>query len=116
MTTTTKESTVQSLLNGSDLNDTADLLTAIDAGNALSVVKATFTGLTSLAAQDITNDDHKANAVVVGISPALASGANLPAIGQVLSLRITAGTAGAGPSIVTDVGGTPTAIAALAAR
>lgn len=115
MTTTVLETTFQSQLNKSDANDTADLLAGIKAGNALSVVKATFTGLTSLAAQVITNDDHKANGVVIGLSPALAAGENLPAIGQVLSLRITAGTAGAGPSIVTDAGGTPTAIAALAA-
>lgn len=115
MTTAIREETRQSLLNRSDPNDTADLLASVKVGNALSVVKATFTGLTSLAAQDITNDDHKANAVVVGLSPALADGANLPPIGQVLSLRSTAGTLNTGPAIVTDAAGTPTDIALLAA-
>jgi len=113
--TTTQTSTAQSILNKSDLNLTADALAKVNAGYALSVVKAVVTGATSLAAQDITSDDTKANAVVTGIAPALADGENLPAIGQVVTLRIVAGTANTGPAIVTDAGGTPTGIAALAA-
>ncbi len=114
MTTTVLEGTVQSALNKSDLNDTADLLAAIKAGFAFSTIKVTVVGAASLAAQDVTSLDTITNATVVGISPALVAtdGDRLPAIGNVVSLRVTAGTAGAGDRIVSDAGGTPVAIAA----
>lgn len=117
MTTTVREETVQSTLNKSDLTDTADLLAHINAGFALSIVKVTVVGATSLAAQDVTSFDTIDNATVVGISPALVAsdGARLPAIGNVISLRVTAGTADVGDRIISDAGGTPAAKAALAA-
>lgn len=117
MTTTTIEATVQSALNNSDLTDTADLLAKIKAGFAMSTIKVTVVGAASLAAQDITSLDTITNATVVGISPALVAtdGDRLPAIGNVVSLRVTAGTADAGDRIISDAGGTPAAKAALAA-
>ena len=110
-TTTTREETVQSTLNKSDLTDTADLLAHVDAGYALSVVEATVVGAVSAAAQDITSEDTLTNATVVGISPALsvADGARLPAAGLVSSLRVTAGAAAAGIRQIGDAAATPSA-------
>lgn len=109
MTTTTEEGTVQSALNKANTNLTADLLAKIKAGFVFSPIKVTVSGATSSATQDIDSDDTKANATIVGISPALDAGVNLPLIGQVLSLRVTAGTADAGDRAVTDSGGSAAA-------
>lgn len=87
-------------------------LQKIQAGTQLSKVKVTFAALTSASAQDITSDEAKAAATIEGIS--LRDDENLPPIGQVVTLRVTTGTLAAGPAVVTDEGGTPTAIGALA--
>lgn len=105
-----KVDTIQEVLERSNPNDLADALHKLDFGKMNAVVKATFTGLTSAAAQNITTAAAKAAAVITGIT--LEAGENLPPIGELVSLRVTAGTLAAGDSILTDAGGTAKAIGA----
>jgi hypothetical protein len=102
--TATKTFTVREAVNSGNANQVPEALAAIKAGNSLSKIKVTFTGLTSAAAQDITTAAAKAAATISGIS--LATGENLPPIGSVVTLRVTAGTAAAGARVAVDVGGT----------
>jgi len=111
MTTTTKNRTVQQALTQGSLNDVAEALRKVG-GRRHAIIKAVVTGLTAAAAIDITTADVKAAATITGID-ALDTGENLPAIGQVLSLRVTAvTTATVGTRTVSDVGETPSAPAA----
>jgi hypothetical protein len=73
-------------------------------GTAHSVIKAVFASLSAAAAVDVTTAASKSKATVSGVL--LASGENLPAIGSILALRVTAGSATAGARITTDAGGT----------
>lgn len=104
--TTIAEKTIREILNESDLNSLADVLKKIQFGNMASVIKATVTGLTAAAAIDITTAAVKAAASLVGIT--LRTGENLPAIGAVVGLRVTAsGTAASvGNYIVGDLSST----------
>lgn len=104
--TTTAVQTLRDILNLADPNTVADALRRIKLGNMASVIKITVTGLTASATPDITTAEVKAAAVVAGIT--LASDELLPAIGQVVSLRVTAsGTAtSVGTYGITDAGGT----------
>ena len=113
MTTATQAETVQSALNKSNANDTADLLARTKVGFALSTVKVTVTGAASATTQAINSLDTISNAAVDGIAPALVAGDGdrLPAIGNIVSLRVTAGTA-TGNRQISDVGGTPSATVA----
>lgn len=105
MTTTTRPETLQKVLEKSNPNTLADALKKVG-GMRHALIKAVFTGLSDVAAQDITTAAAKAAATITGID-ALPAGTNLPAIGQVVTLRTTAGTlATHGPHIVTDAGGT----------
>ena len=113
MTTTTLESTPQSVLNKAAPNLHADALAKIKVGNVLSPIKVTFASLTAAAAIDITTADSKAAATIVGFTPALASGQNLPAIGQVVTCRVTAGTAATGDRQITDAGGSASTSVAI---
>lgn len=105
--TTTKEQTLQQILSAANPHQLADALRAIDIGLKHAVVKVTFAALSSAAAIDITTAASKAAATIVGIT--LDSGVNLPPIGKVITLRVTAGAAAAAHRNVTDVGGTPSA-------
>jgi len=105
--TTSKPQTVQSALTKANPNDLADALRKVNLGHSMAVVKVTFASLASAAAQDITTAAAKAAATISGI--ALDTGENLPAIGQICTLRVTAGAAAAGARTWTDVGGTPAA-------
>lgn len=102
--TTTFPQTIQETLEQADPNTLADALRRIVLARMLTVVKVTVTGLTAAAAVDITAAATKAAATIVGVS--LAAAENLPAIGQVVALRVVAGAATAGARIVTDAGGT----------
>lgn len=105
--TTTKEKDIRQTLNETNLNRLAEALAKIKAGNAASKIKVTFASLTSSATIDITTAASKAAGTISGIT--LATGENLPPIGQVVALRVTAGTATAGDRHVSDVGGTAAA-------
>lgn len=109
--TTTRTTTVREVLSSGNANKIPDAMQKIKVGNQLSKIKVTFAALTSAAAQDITTAAAKAAATILGIS--LQTGELLPAIGSVVTLRVTAGTLAAGPALVTDAGGTATAIGAL---
>jgi len=105
--TTNRLVTARDQLNSGDPQAVALAAQKIDLGTQCSKIKATFVGLTSAAAQDITSAAAKAAATIAGIS--LQSGENLPPIGNVLSLRVTAGAAAAGNRQITDTGGTAAA-------
>lgn len=97
--------TLQTALDAARPGQTEDLLAKVKLGTLLTPLKRTFTGLTSSATQNLTAIDGTGETV----------GANNPkrlAALSVTTLRVTAGTLAAGPAVVTDVGGTPTAIGA----
>lgn len=98
--------TLQRAADQAGLNELADILHKVKFGHMLQPIKAVVTGLTAAAAIDITTAAVKAAATVTSI--ALDTGENLPPIGSLLSLRVTAsGTAGSvGTYIFTDAGGT----------
>lgn len=104
--TTIDETTLRDQLNRSDLNAIADIAKKIKLGDTLSLVKATVTVLGATATPDITSAAVKAAAVVTGIQ--LDTGENLPPIGQVVALQVTAsGTAASlGAYIVADAAAT----------
>ena len=92
--TTTKAATIQSTLEKADPNSIADALRYLGLGKLFAPITVTVTGLTASATVDITSAAVKAAAVIVGID-ALDDGEYLPALGCLLSLRVTAsGTAG----------------------
>lgn len=98
--------TIQRALESATPNNIADLARATKLGKVLSTIKVVVTGLTAASAIDITAAATKAAATISGV--ALNAGEGLPAIGQVVSLRVSAsGTAGAvGTYGITDSGGT----------
>lgn len=104
--TTTLDNTVRDVLNLARPDQLADVLAKIKFGNMASLIKITVTGLTAIAAPDITTAAVKAAAVIEGIT--LKDGEMLPAIGEVISCRVTAsGTANSvGSYAITDAGGT----------
>ena len=105
--TTTKAATIQSTLEKADPNSIADALRYLGLGKLFAPITVTVTGLTASATVDITSAAVKAAAVIVGID-ALDDGEYLPALGCLLSLRVTAsGTAGSvGTYVFTDPSGT----------
>lgn len=104
MTTVTKNVDLRDALNSGMPDSIAKAEQAVKRGNMTSLIKVTFAALASAAAQDITTAAAKAAGTISGIT--LQTGELLPAIGQVLSLRVTAGAAAAGPRVVVDTGGT----------
>jgi hypothetical protein len=90
--TTIAAKDIRQMFNDSDLNTVADTLKRIKFGNMASKIKVVVTGLSAAAAIDVTTAAVKAAAAITGIT--LESGENLPPIGTVHSLRVTAsGTA-----------------------
>lgn len=105
--TTTVNQKFQAILDLANPNNLADLLRQVKLGRLLSTVKVTVAALSPASATpDITDPDLLAFATVSGIT--LEDGEGLPAIGQVVSLRVTAsGTAASvGSYGITDPGGT----------
>lgn len=98
--------TIQRALESATPNNIADLARATKLGKVLSTIKVVVTGLTAASVIDITAAATKAAATISGV--ALNAGEGLPAIGQVVSLRVSSsGTAGAvGTYGITDSGGT----------
>lgn len=110
--TTELDQSLQRVLTRANPQDLADALRAANMGHMLADAKAVFTGLTAAAAQDITTAAAKAAVTLTGMT--LDSGENLPPIGQITYLRVTAGAAAAGARIIGDAGATPSAtVAAL---
>ena len=104
--TTTKDATIQEVLDQGDLTDLGNAAKKIELGKVLAPVKAVFTGLADVAAHDITTAASKAAATVTGID-ALETDEMLPDIGTVVSVRTTAGTLAVhGAHTVADAGGT----------
>ena len=105
--TTTKTATLQSILADANPNLLADALKKLGLGTLFAPIKVVVTGLAATATPDITGPLVKAAAVITGIDE-LADGVNLPPLGSLLSLRVTAsGTAGSlGTYIFTDAAGT----------
>jgi len=112
MTTINVNQTLQYALNNALPPTLPDAMRSGQIGYALSPVKVTLVGLASATSFDITTAAVKAAATIVGIDPALPAGTNLPAIGHISSVRVTAGAAAAGPRQMTDVGGTASATVA----
>jgi len=105
-TTTTADFILQDLLDQANPNVLPDGFRKVKLGHMFSQVKAVVTALSATATPDITTAAVKAAAVITGIT--LATGENLPAIGKLVTLRVTAsGTAASlGTYILTDSGGT----------
>lgn len=112
MSTTTVSLTAREILDSGNPNKVGNVCKALKVGTQLSKIKATFASMTSAAGQDITTAANKALATVSGIT--LRTGENLPPIGQIVTCRVTAGTAAAGARFVSDAGATPsTTVATL---
>ena len=94
--TTTKVNSIKEVANSGNLNQLADVAQKVKLGQMLQPQKLTFTGLVAAAAHNLSDAAHGA----------------LPAIGDVLTLRVTAGAAAAGDRMVTDAGGTASATVA----
>lgn len=104
--TATRDKTYGEYLDEANLGYLDASLKAAKLGQILSLVKVTATGLTAAAAHDITLAGFKALSTIAGIY--LPTGTNLPAIGEVISLRVTAATTAStvGAYGITDAGGT----------
>jgi len=103
--TTTKTETIQSALDDANPNKVADALQRVALGTLVTPLKRVFTGLTSLAAQDLTAIDGTGETT----GPTNPKRLALLAGG---TLRVTAGAAAAGARFLTDTGGTPSATVA----
>lgn len=106
MPTVTEINTIRQELNRAQIGRLTDLFSKIKLGNMMAPIKVTVAALTASATPDITSPAVKAAATIVGRT--LLASENLPAIGQVVNLRISAsGTAASvGTYGVTDAGGT----------
>lgn len=105
----TKPQTLEEALKRANPNNIADMLKLLDVSKLFAPIKITVASLGAVAAVDITSPAVKAAITeLLGIG-ALPDGAFLPAIGSVLSLRVTAsGTAASlGTYGISDAGGTP---------
>lgn len=104
--TTTRDVTYGEILDNANLGKLDAALQAAKLGQALSQVKVAATGLTGAASFDITTAAVKAASTITGIY--LPDGTNLPAIGNVVSLRVTAAGTGTtvGSYAITDAAGT----------
>lgn len=104
-TTTTVIDDVRAEANKGQLGTMGDIARKAKAGDMMSSIKAVVTGLTAAGSHDITSAAFKAAATITGIT--LRTGENLPPIGSLLALRVTAATTAstAGTYVFTDVSG-----------
>lgn len=96
--TTTQDLTIQSALNEANPSRGWAAVQQAKLGDALQGFVKTITGLSDVAAHDLTTIDDPDDTTK-----------KLPAALVVAALRVTAGSAVAGARIVTDAGGTPAA-------
>ena len=99
--------TARHLMNSGSPASVISAAQAMKLGNMLNRVKVVFAGLTSATSHDITTLAAKAAATITGAD--YSEEATLPPIGQIVSLRVTAGAAAAAVRTVTDAGGTASA-------
>lgn len=112
--TTTKETSVQDVINQGNLNDIAEALRLMKAGYALSPIKAIFSGLGSSTTVDITTAASLAACVShVGIVLDTDVQPTLPPIGHVKALRPTTGSAGLLARYMGDAGAAASTTVAL---
>jgi hypothetical protein len=104
--TTSRTPTVREAVNSGNPAVMASALQHVALGTMLGKIKVVVASLSATATPDITSAAVKAAATITGIT--LQSGENLPAIGVVVSLRISAsGTATSlGTYGISDAGGT----------
>jgi hypothetical protein len=104
--TTTRDRTYKEILDSGHLGYIEASLAAAKLGTQMAEVKVVVSGLTAAGTHDITTAAFKALATITGIE--LLSGENLPPIGDVRSLRVTAATTVTteGSYQVTDASGT----------
>lgn len=110
--TTTRDETLQTILNKADPTQISDAFRVVRIGDKLANVQVTVAALASATAVDITTPAVKA-AITALTGLTLGDDVNLPAIGVPVSVRVTAGAAAAGPRQITDAGGTASATVAL---
>lgn len=105
MSTTFLE-TIRRVLNAGRTEQLPACFSKAKLGNMMSVVKVVVSGLTPAGTHDITTSTFKSAATITGLN--LDSTDMLPAIGKVISLRVTAATTGStvGSYVVTDASGT----------
>lgn len=99
-TTATQVQTIKDTIDTANPSQAWAALQKAKLGTMLAPLKRTFTGLTSAASFDLTQIDG------TGEDTGVANANRLAAL-SITHLRVTAGTAAAGPRHVTDVGGTP---------
>lgn len=106
MSTTEFDIRLRNQMNNGDPAQIATVARKVNLGTMLSEIKVVVTGLTAAAAIDVTTAAVKAAATITGMT--LLTGENLPAIGFVRNLRVTAsGTAGSlGTYGISDASGT----------
>ena len=105
--TATEKDTLQTALDRATPGQTDDALQRVKLGTILTPLKRTFTGLTSLAAQDLTAID------ATGETTGVANPNRLAAL-VISNVRVTAGAAAAGARFIGDTGATPsTTVATL---
>lgn len=105
-TTATKIQSIQTALNQGNITNIADLFRILQLGFMLQAIKVTFSGLTSSATQVITNAAAASKATVARGIVLDQYQPTLPPIGEIVSCRVTAGSAYAGNYIPCDSGGT----------
>jgi hypothetical protein len=84
---------IKTVANSGNLNELGEVVQKVQLGTMLQLQQKTYTGLTGAAAHNITDAAH----------------GSLPAIGVILSCRVTAGAAAAGVRKVGDALATPDA-------
>lgn len=104
--TATKTQSLQVALNQGNITNIADLFKVLQLGFMLQAIKVTFASLTSNATQDITSAASAAKITAIRGLVLDQYQTTLPPIGELISCRVTAGTAYAGDYTPTDSGGT----------
>ena len=92
--TTTKDETLQEVLEKADPNKLADALRKVGIGYGAPVIKGSATGLTAAARFDLTDPAVAALLTIANID-ALEDGEGLPPIGACLALQVLASGTGA---------------------
>lgn len=106
--TTTLVDTVHAELDSANPNTVFDALRKMGLGSMLAPLRVTFAALASAASQDITTAAARA-AATINVGALRVSKTVLPPALAVISCRVIAGTALAGPRTVSDTGATVTA-------
>jgi hypothetical protein len=112
--TATKVDTLRNELSAGNANTVANAAQQARLGDILSPLKYTVTAFAGAVAIDITSKAIAALATAGAFTPPLTTPDDINVLPAVLNagcvaVRVTGGAAAAGPRIVTDAGGTPSA-------